>query len=96
MMEWLTQPVTVGQALLWATAFIAIVGIILWREWQDVHHKIDSNETQHYQAERYASERISSIRDDIGRSSYAIGKLEMQVRELQTPLWKRWLRKIAA
>lgn len=95
-MEWLTQPVQVWQVVLWLSLFFAIAVIIFWRERDDVQRQIERNETQRNATKQYTSECISKLYDDIGRLNYAVGKLEMQVRELQTLLWKRWLRKIAA
>lgn len=95
-MEWLTQPVQVWQVLLWLMTLIVIVGVISWREWQDVRGQIERMDMDRWRAERYINEQVANMRDDMTRASYDIGKLEKQVRELQTPLWKRWLRKIAA
>ena len=95
-MEWLTQFVPVWQAMLSLAALLWGASIILWRERNDMRGQIERMDMDRWRAERYINEQVANMRDDMTRASYDIGKLEKQVRELQTPLWKRWLRKIAA
>lgn len=102
-MEWLTHPVQVWQMLVLAVSFLAMVGFILSGNLVDMRRQIERNDTERYKVERYIHELLSKARDDINSvdlRTYDLEmqakRLEIQAKRLQTPLWKRWLRKIAA